>query len=192
MKKLILFAVSLTVIGLMSVSCGGSGNGSAKNAAIDTLVIKNGDYVALMTCPKGFFSVSDNKEDFINKNDRGPVYIGKDFTMQGFIQTNPYDDFAAFKKAQQSNNVADIKGDGIEGFSYRVNNKTLCLFDFNAGVGKGPLAYIILVPNEQKNPTVEELNDTNSKKAFREKCDKMMQSKEVQDMIKTLKIGRAK
>jgi len=185
------------VIGLMVAgsSCGGSGKDSAKKVEMDTLRVSGADYIASIIYPKGFFTVSDDKEEFIAKNEKGPVLTGKDFSMQAYIIYNPYNDIAEWKKASidQYTYIADIKGDGIEGFYRRpYDNKIMCLYDINAGVGKGNVVEVILVPNEQKNPTIEELNNSTCKHEFRVRCDKMMESQELHDILKTLKVEKIK
>jgi hypothetical protein len=189
MKRLDLLMVGLLIIGLMT-SCGGGSKENSKSSKVETASIEKMGYRVSISYPIGFFTRSEEKDDRVFPDSDGSTFIGKDFTLQVYAQNHLYPDFEKCKAAavSQRTYVADITGDGIEGFYRRPFSgiHIMCIFNIEDG-GKNA-AYVSLIPNEYKKLTLEELNDDSRKKEYVDRCNSIMQSKEMQDIIKSVKV----
>jgi hypothetical protein len=187
MKKINSVLVSLIVIGLLA-GCGGSNKENSKASGVETAIIEKYEHRVSFSYPKGFFTRSEEKDDRIYSDESGSAFIGKDYTVQVYITNHSFSNFEECKATaiKDKSWIADIEGDGIAGF-YRRPGATTIMCLFNIVNGYKSVAYVIIMPNAHKKLTYEELNDSNKKVGYVDKCDKIMQTKVIQDLIKSVK-----
>ena len=188
MKKVLLLSMSLMIIGLMTSCSSGGSKGNSKK--METASYSYAGFTVSFTHPEGFFTRSEDANDFVFSKKDGVAYVGKDFTMQVAISSLVYSSFQEMKETLISQQFApvDIKGSSIEGFGFSRYGQPAytCFFP----VGDKMQVALRFFPNEHKHPTVEEQNNRENAAKFKKAADALFQSDEVQNIIRSVKVTK--
>jgi hypothetical protein len=185
MKKVFILSISMLAFVLLT-SCGG---GSAK-VKLETSSVEDYRSVVSFTHPEGFFTRSEEAKDFIFDRKNGVAFVGKDFTLQVRIDSHGYKDFEAFKEAtiKQNDFLEDVKVNDVEGFCRKAGKESFQYIFPLSEDRPQYTAWLQFVPNEQKHPTVEEQNDREKRAEFWGRCEALMKTEVVQNIVKSVKI----
>ena len=182
MKIVKMFLMSLLITGFLT-SCG------EKN---ESAVCEKDGITLSFSYPKGFFTRSDDAKDYMLGEKDGFAFVGENFTMQvtmgiSFGHTELWD---RTKQRKIEANNEFFKQMSIEGtkdvyqFYWEPSLAYTMLLDNNRYIE------IQFCPNDLKNKTNSDLIGTNraTRAEFLERSRSISESKEVQDIVKSLKV----
>jgi len=182
MKKVVLFSISLLLTGLIT-SCGD------KN---ETAVCEKDGITVSFKYPKGFLTPSDNAKDYILEEKEGFAFVAKDYVVQvklgiSFGTTELWDKTKQRKIDKKNEFFKQMTIEGTKDvyqFYWEPSVAYTMLLDKNRYVE------IQFCPHDLKNMTDSELRNTPraTRAEFLEKSRAILESKEVQDIVKSLKV----
>ena len=188
MKKVLLLSMSLMIIGLMTSCSSGSSKGNSKK--METASYSYAGFTVSFTHPEGFFTRSEDKNDFVFSQRDGVAFVGEEFTMQVAISNLDYPSFQVYKETliSQQFAVVDIKDSSIEGFGFSRYGQPAhtCFFP----VGDKMRVALRFFPNEYRHPTIEEQNNRETAAELKKAADGLFQSEVVQNILRSVKVTK--
>jgi len=184
MKKVFLFSISLILCGLMT-GCG------SKN---ETHVYEKDGFTVTFEAPKGFFTRSTERADFLRSNNpSGAVaFIGKTYTMMITVYSCNYtlESWSAFNKGTRARMklFQEVEIEGAHA-AYRAFQVPNLQYEMLAEIGEYCMR-ISFCQNDIKKATNEEVRNTEMEAGFLKKCTELSNDKVLLEIMKSVKIKK--